>query len=131
MKIKISTRLVLIFREKVIKLPISYRGYLQCKNEKKMWDKYKHTNFLGTLIYERFGIIIMKKYTSINRIPEYVVHKIKNIIPEFDIPNCDLYNYKNWGVNDSLDYVLIDYGINEKISKMYDKKSYKKNIKNH
>ena len=43
---KISTRVVFIFSTFVIKFPISYRGYLQCKNEKKIWDKYKHTGFL-------------------------------------------------------------------------------------
>lgn len=116
---KISTRVVFIFSTFVIKFPISYRGYLQCKNEKKIWNKYKHTGFLGELYFGGLGIIIMKRYKHINRIPQHAVNKIKNAIPEFDIPNCDLYNHKNWGINDSLDYILLDYGINEQISKMY------------
>jgi hypothetical protein len=40
------------------------------------------------------------------------------MIPEFDIDKCDLYRADNWGRLGN-DYVLIDYGINEEISKLY------------
>ena len=119
MKIKVSTRVVFLLKNIVIKIPISYRGYLQCKNEKFIWDKYKHTGMLAELHSERFGIIVMKKYPSANRVPEYVVHGIKSEIPEFNIPNCDLYRKENWGLTQNLGHILIDYGINERISKMY------------
>ena len=125
--IKYSTRLVFLIGNIVIKIPLSKRGYLQCKNEKKMWDKYKHLNILGKLYCEFFGIICMKKYKSTNvLINENVAHDfidtvvgLKHMIPEFDIDRCDLYRAENWGI-DGDDYVLIDYGINEEISKLYE-----------
>ena len=119
MKIRVSTRVVLVFEKKVIKIPISYRGYLQCKNEKFIWDKYKHTGMLAELYSERFGVVVMKRYPLANRVPEYVVYGLKDTIPEFNIRNCDLYRVENWGMTEELGHILIDYGINERISKMY------------
>jgi hypothetical protein len=118
MKIKVSTRVVFLFKNIVIKIPISRRGYLQCKNERFIWDKYKHTSMLAELHSERFGIVCMKRYPSANIIPEYVVYGIKSEIPELNIKNCDLYNCENWGIDKDF-YILLDYGINEEISKMY------------
>jgi hypothetical protein len=125
--IKYSTRLVFLIGNIVIKIPLSKRGYLQCKNEKKMWDKYKHLNVLGKLYWEWNGIICMKKYKPTNVLINQneannfidTVVGVKHMIPEFDIDKCDLYRAENWGI-DGDDYVLIDYGINEEISKLYE-----------
>ena len=43
---KYSTRLVILLKNIVIKIPLSKRGYLQGLNEKKIWDKYKHLDLL-------------------------------------------------------------------------------------
>jgi hypothetical protein len=110
----------------VIKIPVSYRGYLQCKNEKRMWNKYSHYKVLGKLYWEFLGIVCMKRYNSTNvLLSEYEAHRfldtvlgIKHMIPEFDIERCDLYRAENWGMSGD-DYVLIDYGINEEVSNMY------------
>lgn len=118
MSLRYSTRLVFIFKKIVIKIPISYRGYLQCKNEKNIYDKYKNTNLLGKLYFEKFGIICMKRYNVVKKIEYKNVYNIKSIIKEFDFDNCDLFNPDNWGVEND-EYFLIDYGINEDISKMY------------
>jgi hypothetical protein len=32
---------------------------------------------------------------------------------------CDLYNFRNWGVDENGKKILIDYGISELISKLY------------
>jgi len=125
--IKYSTRLVFLIGNIVIKIPLSKRGYLQCKNEKRMWDKYKHLNVLGKLYWEWNGIICMKKYKTTNVLINQneannfidTVVGVKHLIPEFDIDKCDLYRAENWGI-DGDDYVLIDYGINEEISKLYE-----------
>jgi hypothetical protein len=125
--IKYSTRLVFLIGNIVIKIPLSKRGYLQCKNEKRMWDKYKHLNVLGKLYWEWNGIICMKKYKPTNVLINQneannfidTVVGVKHLIPEFDIDRCDLYRAENWGI-DGDDYVLIDYGINEEISKLYE-----------
>ena len=117
--IKISTRLVFIFKNFVIKIPIDKRGYLQGKNEKVIWNKYKGTNLLGVFYWECLGIVCMKKYNVCKTdIPIKVVINLKSNIKEFDLINCDLYNYENWAF-DNAKYILIDYGINERISKMY------------
>ena len=119
MKITSSTRIVLIFKNFVIKIPVSYRGYLQCKNEKFIWYKYKHKKFnIGNLYWYKYGIVCMEKYELSDTLPLDNIIKIKEQISELNIENCDLHVLKNWGVK--LDeYYLIDYGINEKISKMY------------
>jgi hypothetical protein len=47
--IRYSTRLVVLMFGIVIKIPLSRRGYLQCKNEIRMWERYKHLNILGII----------------------------------------------------------------------------------
>ena len=116
---KISTRIVFIFKTFVIKIPLDKRGYLQGKNEKELWDKYSHTKYLGELYWEKFGIVCMKKYTVCKiKLPPIVIQNIKTNIKELNIDNCDLNNPKNWAIENN-HFVLIDYGINETISKMY------------
>lgn len=117
-QIKVSTRLVFILRDRVIKIPLSRRGYLQGKNEKVLWDKYNHLNMLGELRWERLGIVCMKRYEPVNQVHHLDVFRIKNNIDELNIINCDLHNVKNWGLGDTR-HVLIDYGINEYISTLY------------
>jgi hypothetical protein len=119
LKIKISTRLVFIFRDTVIKLPLSRRGYLQGKNEKVLWDKYQHLTILGELRWERLGIVSMTRYSTLDIIPIGYVNWIKRNIPELDIINCDLHNVKNWGQDTRLNPVLLDYGITQYISTLY------------
>lgn len=118
MKIKISTRLVILLSDKAIKIPLSKRGYLQGKNEKYLWDKYNSLGMLGKLHWEFMGVVCMKRYKPISRILKSYVKGIKMFIPELDIKNCDLYNSQNWA-EDNGSNILIDYGINEKIAKMY------------
>lgn len=127
--IKYSTRLVILMFGIVIKIPLSRRGYLQCKNESKIWERYKHLNVLGRLYWEFGGIICMRRYAAVDVLIIETEEKkfidvvvgIKYLIPEFDIDNCDLYRLENWGKSGD-DYVLIDYGINEYISGLYNNK---------
>lgn len=115
---KYSTRLVIIFKSIVIKIPLSRRGYLQGLNEKKIWDKYNKLNILAKLKWELIGIVCQKRYNTIKFIPIGVVQYTKELIPEFDFDNCDLYNSKNWGI-DNKKYILLDYGINKQIANLY------------
>lgn len=116
--VKVSTRIVFIFKKFVIKIPISYRGYLQCKNEKILFDKYKNLDLLAELYWEKFGVICMKKYNLSKERSYEQIFKVKEKIKELDIDNCDLFKINNWGIENNK-YYLIDYGINERISKMY------------
>jgi hypothetical protein len=116
--IKISTRLVVMGKSKVLKIPVDYRGYLQGKNEGKLWEEYKYKNILQPVIWECFGIVLQKRAEPVESISTSNVKKIKYIIPQLDIPNCDLYNSENWGMYNG-ELLLLDYGIDEKISKMY------------
>ena len=115
---KYSTRLVIIFKNIVIKIPISRRGYLQGLNEKKIWDKYNSLDLLAELKWMFIGIVCQKRYSITKSIPDRVVLYAKKEIPEFNIPNCDLYNSSNWGIEDNY-YILLDYGINKQITKLY------------
>ena len=118
MKIRISTRVVFVFKRRVIKIPVSYRGYLQCKNERELWDKYSSAGLLGKMYWYRFGIVCMKRYRRATQSPLNKICEVKNKIPELNIINCDLHVIANWGFQQG-NYYLIDYGINERISKMY------------
>ena len=115
---KYSTRLVILLNNIVIKIPISRRGYLQGLNEKKIWDKYNSLDLLAELKWELIGIVCQKRYSITKSIPDRVVLYTKKEIPEFNIPNCDLYNSSNWGVEDNY-YILLDYGINKQITNLY------------
>jgi hypothetical protein len=122
--IRYSTRLVLLAFGIAIKIPLSRRGYLQCKNEKDMWRRYGHLGKLGRLYWECGGIVCMKRYrpaAAAEADPEgfdKAVAGIKRMIPELDIERCDLYRAENWGMSAD-GYVLIDYGISEHVSRMY------------
>lgn len=119
MKIKISTRVVLIFDDYVLKFPISLRGYLQCKQEQYIWSNYKHLGLLGEIFWYKKGIVCMKKYRPIKKVFHLNVFKIKNNIDDLNIVMCDLYKPCNWGMDENGKHILIDYGINDEISKMY------------
>jgi hypothetical protein len=116
--LKYSTRIVIILKNVVIKIPISKRGYLQGLNEKYIWDKYKQIGCLAELKWMYFGIVCQKRYNPVKIIPNTKVWLIKELIPEFDFDNCDLYKPENWGIENN-NYILLDYGINENISKLY------------
>jgi hypothetical protein len=118
MTIEYSTRLVFIFKTFVIKIPLSKRGYLQGLNEKYIWNKYKQFGLLAELKWMYFGIVCQKRYNPVKRVPNKVVFQIKELIPEFDFDNCDLYKAENWGIENK-NYILLDYGITESISKLY------------
>lgn len=119
MQVKVSTRVVLVFKSFVVKLPISKRGYLQGKNEGKLYDKYKDTQRLAQLKWERFGIVCMKRYDVCTSIPFTVVKRYKDSMSELNVTHCDLHNHKNWGLREGKYYILLDYGIDERVSKMY------------
>ena len=116
--IKLSTRLVILLPNMVLKLPLSRRGYLQSKNEKAIWSKYKYLYHLGVLHWEFLGIVCMKRYKPVKAIPTLTVMLAKSIIQELDIDRCDLYNPENWGIENEQFY-LIDYGISQYISTLY------------
>ena len=116
--IKISTRVVILGKNRVWKIPIDYRGYLQGKNEGRVWEEYKSKNILQPIIWERFGIVCQERAQPVESISTSNVKKLKSIISQLDIPNCDLHNPENWGMYNG-ELRLLDYGIDEKISRMY------------
>ena len=116
--IKYSTRFVVILKNIVIKIPVSRKGYLQGLNEKKIWDKYNDVTLLAELKWMWMGIVCQKRYNTVSSIPDEVVNRNKELIPEFDFNNCDLYNPENWGI-DGKRYILLDYGVNEYIASLY------------
>lgn len=118
MKIAVSTRIVLIFKNVVVKIPIDKRGYLQGKNEIKTWKSGKGRQYLAPLLWEKFGLVCMVKCQPLQKLNYSLVAEVKKELPQFNFNNCDLFNIKNWGLYKGRP-VLLDYGINLKISKMY------------
>lgn len=117
--IKYSTRLVIVLKNIVIKIPVSRKGYLQGVNEKYIWDKYKDVSSLAELKWMFMGIVCQKRYdTELLVVPNIVVRRIKSIVKEFDFDNCDLHNSENWGM-EGKEYILLDYGINKHIASLY------------
>jgi len=117
MKIRLSTRLVLLTRKYAVKIPLDKRGWLQGVNEVKLWNKYNSPN-LVPVVWNMGGIVCQKKaYKPYNFRSEYV-EIVKKDIPELNVTRCDLYNPNNWGVYNGR-LVLVDYGITEEVSKMY------------
>ena len=117
MGIRFSTRLVFLIGNYAVKIPIDRRGWLQGINERELWNKYKSSN-LVPLVWGLGGIVCQRRAQSLPEFKDDYAILLKQQIPELDIDNCDLYCPANWGkYNDSV--VLIDYGIDENISKMY------------
>tara|TARA_Y100001972_G_C7392956_1_gene205016 strand:+ start:86 stop:460 length:375 start_codon:yes stop_codon:yes gene_type:complete len=119
--IKISTRIVFLTKDRAYKFPISRRGYLQGKQESYIWNKYKDTKFFAPLIWECLGIVCQERVSTIDKISDTRLEQIRNTISELKIENCDLHNVENWGLYNNKQ-VLLDYGINERISNMYKSK---------
>ena len=116
--IKYSTRVVIILKNLVVKIPISRRGYLQGINEKKIWHKYNSITSLAELKWMYLGVVCQKRYNSVKSIPNVVVRRIKSKVSEFNFDNCDLHNPENWGMEDN-NYILLDYGINKHVASLY------------
>ena len=118
MIIEYSTRLVLIFKTFVIKIPLSKRGYLQGLNEKLIWDKYKDIASLAKLKWMYLGIVCQVRCEPIKTIGSNKVSEAKLLMKEFNFTHCDLHNPYNWGIYNNK-VVLLDYGVTESISKLY------------
>ena len=121
MQIRYSTRIVFLIGNRAYKIPLSRRGWLQGKNEAKVWERYKSTNMLAPLIWERWGIVCQERCSPVlafNSSRKQKVRLIKSLIPQLNIENCDLNNPQNWGKWRNR-IVLVDYGIDEKIADMY------------
>ncbi len=119
--IKYSTRLVFLIKDRAYKFPLSRRGYLQGKQELHIWNLYKDTGFFAPLLWERFGIVCQQRIDQLDTLPQDRLQLIRNSVSELNIENCDLHNIENWGIHNNLP-VLLDYGINERISSMYKSK---------
>ena len=116
--IYISTRVVFLIGRLAIKIPIDKRGWLQGLNERHLWNQYKTKNCFAPLICAIGGIVIQKRIAHFDGDVSHHAIEYKKSIPELNIQNCDLHNPKNWGMHNGK-IVLLDYGINERISKMY------------
>ena len=76
---------------------------------------------LAPVIWECWGIVCQERCQPISGLSpsrKRKVKEIKRLTPQLDIDNCDLYNYQNWGKRKNR-LVLLDYGIDETISKLY------------
>ena len=118
MKLRISTRLVILTRRKVYKIPVDLRGWLQGINEAKAWNRYKHTGTLAPLLWSLGGLVCMERVQPLGYVSRSSVAYVKSLVPALDVKNCDLHNVENWGYHCGR-VVLLDYGLDERVSKMY------------
>jgi hypothetical protein len=118
MKIKYSTRVVIIFSSFVVKIPICRKGFLQGYNERKIWEKYKDSVNIAELKWMILGIVCQKRYAPITEISAIEVETIKEMIPEFNFDNCDFHNAENWG-REGDRYILLDYGNDPYVASLY------------
>jgi len=116
--IKVSTRLVIITRSKAFKIPLDRRGWLQGINEGKVWEEYKESGYLAPLLWSWGGFVCMERVRPTDYVPPYLIANVKDKIPALDIVNCDLRRLENWGEHNGRT-VLLDYGVDERISKLY------------
>ncbi len=121
LSIKYSTRLVFLIKDRAYKFPLSRRGYLQGKQESRIWNQYKDTGFFAPLLWERFGIVCQQRIDQLDTLSYDRLRLIRNTVSELNIENCDLHNIENWGIHNNLP-VLLDYGINERIASLYKSK---------
>jgi len=117
MKILVSTRVVFLTKRYAVKIPIDRRGWLQGINERKLWCKYQSPS-LVPVVWGFGGIVCQKRASKASRYRSLPVDAIKREIPELNVKYCDLYNKENWAMYNGR-LVLIDYGITERVSKMY------------
>lgn len=119
MKIKFSTRIVILTKTKAYKIPIDRRGLIQCRNEYSVWKSMIPVRpFLAPLVWYRFGIVCQERVQPIKEFDRRLVYLLKDKIPKLNIENCDLHNQDNWGLYNN-EQVLLDYGIDQKVSEMY------------
>ena len=116
--IRISSRIVFLTPNRVYKIPVNRRGWLQGLNERKAWERYKHTKRLAPLLWGFGGFVCMVRVTQIEFVAQHHIKVLKQLIPALNIERCDLYNPANWGYYNN-QTVLLDYGISAKVAAMY------------
>lgn len=116
--VRISSRIVILTPNRVYKIPVNRRGWLQGLNERKAWKRYKDTKRLAPLLWGFGGFVCMVRVTEIQFIAEHHVAALKKLIPALNIQRCDLYNAANWGYYKNRT-VLLDYGISAQVAAMY------------
>lgn len=113
---------MLITKTRVYKIPIDRRGLMQCRNEYTVWNTIILARpFLAPLVWYKFGIICQERVQPIERLDRSLIYLLKDRIPQLNIENCDLHNKDNWGLYNN-NQVLLDYGVDQKVSEMYKKK---------
>lgn len=118
MKLRISTRLVILAGNYALKIPLSRRGWLQGINEAKVWQSNKGNCLLAPVLWSFCGVVCMQRVSSVSCVPLHLITLLKSMIPALDIDNCDLHRTENWGVLNG-HVVLLDYGVDARVASMY------------
>jgi len=116
--LRLSTRLVVLTPRRALKIPLGLRGWLQGRNERKLWDAYQETGLLAPMLWSIGGLVCMTRVTPAREIPTGTVERFKTIFPVFDFDNCDLHRVANWGRYEGR-IVLLDYGVDERVARLY------------
>jgi len=116
--IRISTRLVLLTPRRAYKIPLDRRGWLQGRNERRIWDQYQGTNYLAPLLWSCGGFICMERVDPADQVSGWDRMKVRRAVPPLACRNGDLHRVENWGKHQGRT-VLLDYGISSRVAAMY------------
>jgi len=121
-------RLVLIFKNFVIKIPKNIRGIAQSMAEIMLWKKYHH-RLLCPILGNIWFIIIMRR-AEFRKIPVSTLEKhflkIQKDIKELRYRKSyhgDFRYDNNWGKIDNR-YVMVDYGLTRDVARNYEYNDY-------
>lgn len=116
--IRISTRLVVLTPRRAYKIPIDRRGWLQGRNERRIWDQYQQTNNLAPLLWSWGGLVCMERVQPLHELTDWDRMKVRREVPPLACRNGDLHRVANWGKYQGRT-VLLDYGISSRVAAMY------------
>ena len=100
MKIKMSTRLVVLTKTKAFKIPLD-RQRMVARNQRRqgLEGPTKAAVILLRLLWSFGGFVCMRRITAPTRrnTCRSLLHMVKATIPALDITNCDLYRLRKIG----------------------------------
>ena len=121
MKIRYSTRLVILAGRFALKIPLSLRGWKQGRNEARVWRAHKGHCLLVPIIWSLGGIVCMRRVEEAPFLPTELISLMKGTVAALDCADCDLHRVENWGQYKG-HFILLDYGISADVAAMYKKK---------
>lgn len=116
-----SSRIAILIGRWAIKVPFSYCGVLQSRNEKRLYERHKRWPFMP--IERSFGpILVMRRAEPLDKANRARFRDLARLaeerFEELRFDRGDIWRQDNWGQVAGLP-LLLDYGLDEEIEKRY------------